>query len=521
MAPCCSPGRAATRWSIDRASTSLADPTVERTDIRVDGPLRRPDRRPRPARPRRAWARRPAEPRRCDRAGWRTPATGDSGRERRPTRWSSPSRARARRPRGCASSPADGDEIICRLRRLGPDHRPCGRQRPRPRRRARLAPPRPDLRPARHARLRRPRQHERLAGQRRAPSGSWSSARATGSRWATRRIIVEVAGDMPPDGRASCSSSGSSGCCSSPCSTCSSPASSARCCATCARPPASRARPSAASSSSSRRAASPSPGARSTSTPSRRSVAMSTTRSSIDDPFASSDHAVLTYRGRSWYVEDLGQHQRDVRQRPAGRPRCRRSASATRSRSARSGCGSSGPGPRDVGLLAVPARPVVRAPALPRVLGPIRPRARWTEATLAGPRGGRAARSAASRCASACTGTFAPRRRAAASAIYLGALGAGPRAPRSWPGGAPTRSCCRSSGMLGGISLLLMQRLPQGLVDAGARGHDARPRSRSSCSGSSSGSASRPTLGDRRSGPTPGCAATSTPGPRSGSPCCC
>ena len=26
----------------------------------------------------------------------------------------------------------------------------------------------------------------------------------------------------------------------------------------------------------------------------------------IDDPFASSDHAVLTFRGRSWYVEDLG-----------------------------------------------------------------------------------------------------------------------------------------------------------------------------------------------------------------------
>ena len=26
----------------------------------------------------------------------------------------------------------------------------------------------------------------------------------------------------------------------------------------------------------------------------------------IEDPFASSDHAVLTYRGRSWYVEDLG-----------------------------------------------------------------------------------------------------------------------------------------------------------------------------------------------------------------------
>ena len=26
----------------------------------------------------------------------------------------------------------------------------------------------------------------------------------------------------------------------------------------------------------------------------------------IDDPFASAEHAVLTYRGRRWYVEDLG-----------------------------------------------------------------------------------------------------------------------------------------------------------------------------------------------------------------------
>lgn len=26
----------------------------------------------------------------------------------------------------------------------------------------------------------------------------------------------------------------------------------------------------------------------------------------IEDPFASADHAVLTYRGRSWYLEDLG-----------------------------------------------------------------------------------------------------------------------------------------------------------------------------------------------------------------------
>ncbi len=26
----------------------------------------------------------------------------------------------------------------------------------------------------------------------------------------------------------------------------------------------------------------------------------------IDDPFASSEHAVLSFRGRAWYVEDLG-----------------------------------------------------------------------------------------------------------------------------------------------------------------------------------------------------------------------
>jgi hypothetical protein len=26
----------------------------------------------------------------------------------------------------------------------------------------------------------------------------------------------------------------------------------------------------------------------------------------LDDPFASSEHAVLTFRGRNWYIEDLG-----------------------------------------------------------------------------------------------------------------------------------------------------------------------------------------------------------------------
>ena len=26
----------------------------------------------------------------------------------------------------------------------------------------------------------------------------------------------------------------------------------------------------------------------------------------VDDPFASAEHAILTYRGRAWYLEDLG-----------------------------------------------------------------------------------------------------------------------------------------------------------------------------------------------------------------------
>ena len=41
----------------------------------------------------------------------------------------------------------------------------------------------------------------------------------------------------------------------------------------------------------------------------------------VDDPFASAEHAVLTFRGRAWYVEDLAQHERHVRQRHARRAR--------------------------------------------------------------------------------------------------------------------------------------------------------------------------------------------------------
>ena len=45
---------------------------------------------------------------------------------------------------------------------------------------------------------------------------------------------------------------------------------------------------------------------RSRSTRSRRSAATSTTRSSSRTSSSSAEHAILTFRGRAWYVEDLG-----------------------------------------------------------------------------------------------------------------------------------------------------------------------------------------------------------------------
>ena len=159
-----------------------------------------------------------------------------------------------------------------------------------------------------------------------------------------------------------------------------------------------------------------------------------------------------------------------------------------------------------------------RAPArLPRVLGPIRPRPRWRELAAAGARRRRAGRRAASRSGRPGhrrrLGRLADPRRARRS---TSARCSRPTSRRCSPAGGPTRSCCRRSAMLGGISLLLMERLPQDLVDAdvfgdelglaevqliwlllGARDrHDARRSS---------------------SAPTAGCAATSTPGRRSAS----
>ena len=181
---------------VDRpAGRLLADPSVERADIRVDRPLRRPDRRRTTVAPRP----RDARPRRCGpRSGERT-----SRRRRRSvavhaTRWSSRSRGRAHPRPGCGSSTATATSRSHDVRRVGPDDRSGGRQRPRPRRRPGLAPPRPDLGRRGTLVYTRPRQHERLAGQRRRRSASWSLGRGRPDRArATRVIVVEVAGDVP------------------------------------------------------------------------------------------------------------------------------------------------------------------------------------------------------------------------------------------------------------------------------------------------------------------------------------
>ena len=78
----------------------------------------------------------------------------------------------------------------------------------------------------------------------------------------------------------------------------------------------------------------------------------------------------------------------------------------------------------------------------------------------------------------------APRRTRSTCAIYLGLCSAAHLA-QVLPAGGRTRSCCRRSAMLGGISLLLMERLPQDLVDAVVASARARARRQSSWSGCS------------------------------------
>ena len=270
-----------------------------------------------------------------------------------------------------------------------------------------------------------------------------SSAPATASRSAVRPR--GRGGRVPgPDGRLPARPVGRCACCSSRCCTCSWLGSCAPCCATCAPPPA-RSRPIARSARR-RRVTSRRPG-RGT----RRSTLDAITTIGrdvnnaivVDDPFASAEHAVLTFRGRGWYVEDLGStngtfvNGRAVEGvAPLGY--------GDELGSARSGCASSGPADdgsrRERGR--GPSAPARRlgAPAHPRTDPAARrdgrnrgswrsPRSRWS--------------SAASRSGRICDDRTRPGASRGGLAIYLGALAFG--APRAWssPADGRTRSCCR------------------------------------------------------------------------------
>ena len=136
---------------VDRPQVDLvADPAIERTDIRVDARF-------------------------ADPIGGRDGTRSSRPRCRGRRRSSTATHTRVfqvPRPDGAARPPADH-----RSRRQDARHpdrtdraddRAGHRQRPRRARPAGVAPPRPDHRAARDARLRRPRQHERVAGERHA-----------------------------------------------------------------------------------------------------------------------------------------------------------------------------------------------------------------------------------------------------------------------------------------------------------------------------------------------------------------
>ena len=155
--------------------------------------------------------------------------------------------------------------------------------------------------------------------------------------------------------------------------------------------------------------------------------------------------------------------------------------------------------------------------ALPGVLAAIRPRPRWTETRLL------ALVALALIVGSVSlgltvTGDFGPYD-PRGLLIYLAALGIAHLA-QILAGRRSDQILLPVVGMLGGISLLLMQRLPQGLVTLDVGSTDARPGGRPA---GVAGPRHRGRDDPRRSSsaPTAGCVATSTRGRRSGSGSCC
>ena len=183
----------------------------------------------------------------------------------------------------------------------------------------------------------------------------------------------------------------------------------------------------------------------------------------VDDPFASAEHTVLTFRGRAWYVEDLGEHQRDVRQR-----RARRARRAARVR--RRAPGGRGPVPARPGPRVTAARAGARAAA-----GSASSRARAGPSSPARHRRRPRCSSAARRSAPASTPSVpldAGRPRPSIDlmppdlrglVVYLVALFVVHLA-FVLAGRRTDQVLLPATAMLGGIGLLLMQRLPQDLV---------------------------------------------------------
>src|SRR4029077_10418742 len=111
--------------------------------------------------------------------------------------------------------------------------------------------------------------------------------------------------------------------------------------------------------------------------------------------------------------------------------------------------------------IGTPATAAPRAGDLPRILGPIRPRARWQELRLVGLVSLTLVVGSISLGATE-TGRFGPYD-SAALAIYLGAVLVAHLA-QVLAGRRTDQVLLPAVSLLGGISLLLMERLPQDLV---------------------------------------------------------
>ena len=162
-------------------------------------------------------------------------------------------------------------------------------------------------------------------------------------------------------------------------------------------------------------------------------------------------------------------HERDVRERAGGR---RRLAARLRRR----GVDRAGPPPSRTSprLVTARERSRARATALPRILGPIRPRPRWTEARLLALAAIALRRRQPVAASRRSTGRVRPRQRTRVSAS-TSAPSRLAHVAQVLAGRRTDQVLLPVVGLLGGISLLLMQRLPAGPGHARRGRFGARP----------------------------------------------